>query len=83
MTVDIHAGTSVKNSVQCITRVVEQNSINCAGICALMSSCEGHVIRGLSCWFRNFIQVIHMRKTVAKLMLNLCAKSCSSSPKRS
>ena len=58
---DIDEGTSVKNSVQSsITRVVGQNSINCAGICASMSSREGHVIRGLSCWFRNLIQVIHM-----------------------
>ena len=70
--IDIDEGTSVKNLVQSsITRVVGQNSTNCAGICASMHSLEGHVIRGLNCRFRNFIQVIQRQETVAMLMLNL------------
>ena len=39
-------------------------------------------MRGLSCWFKNFIQVTQIRDTVAILTLNQCAKSCSSNPNR-
>ena len=66
-----------------ITRVVGQNYLNCAGMCASMSSLGGHVMRGFSCCLRNLIQVTQIRETVAIVILNLCAKSCSSKLKRS
>ena len=49
-------------------------------MCASITALEGHVMRGLSCWFKNFIQVTQIQDTVAILTLNQCAKSCSSNP---
>ena len=39
-------------------------------------------MRGLSCLFKNVIQVTQIRDMVAILTLNRCAKSCSSNPNR-
>jgi hypothetical protein len=75
--IDIDENASVKNLVQSsITRVVGQT---------VQAYVHQYILlrAGLSCWIKHFIQVIQIRETVAMLMLNLCAKSCSSNPKRS